>query len=424
MPVIIYGHKSINMLISMLACLISKRAYIPIDIETPIARIEEIIKITSANLVIKNEEIHIPNVDCYTLEELVNFKNEKTRDNTNEIAYIIFTSGSTGKPKGVPISRDNLANFINWISNLAPLSQYKHINVLNQASFSFDLSVADIYYSLYNGHTLIGLSKYSQEDYNEIFKIIKENNVNVGVMTPTFVKLCLLNKEFNEHNYPNLKCIYFCGEQLEVGVVKKLYLAFPNLKIINAYGPTEATSAVSASLITKEMLNKDILPAGDMNNLATEIVIEDNEIVLKGKSVFSGYLEGYTGGHFKENNVNCYKTGDIGYIEEEKLYCKGRKDNQVKYKGYRIELNDIENNIKRIKGVKECAVVAKRTETETVKAIKAFVVLEANFKVEQVKEELKKLLPTYMIPKIIKNVEKMPINKNGKIDRRLLSEQW
>jgi len=421
-PVIIYGHKDINMIISILACLIAKRAYIPIEEGTPIFRIEKIINSTLSTLIIKNEDIEIKSIESCTLDELSKFKNKHEKISDNEIAYIIFTSGSTGEPKGVPISRDNLDNFINWISALKPLSDYKDVKVLNQASFSFDLSVADIFYSLCNGHTLVGLDKMSQENYNDIFKVIKKNKINVAVMTPTFIKLCLLNSEFNYKNYPFLKCIYFCGEQLDVKTVKKIFTAFPEIKIINAYGPTEATSAISASLITKGMLENEILPVGDMENLASRVIIEDDEIVIKGKSVFGGYIGENKGGHFKENGINCYSTGDIGYIKDNRLYCKGRKDNQVKYKGYRIELNDIEMNMQKIEGIREAAVVAKADNEGIVKMIKAYVVLEENFTEDYVKAELKHLIPAYMIPKVIKKIDKMPINKNGKIDRRLLSK--
>jgi len=423
-PVIIYGHKDINMIISILACLIAKRAYVPIEEGTPITRIEQIIKATSSTLLIKNEDIEISDIENCTLDELIKFKNENLKESENNIAYIIFTSGSTGEPKGVPISKANLENFINWISKLKPLSEYEDATVLNQASFSFDLSVADIYYSLCNGHTLVGLDKQSQENYNDIFKGIKNNKINIAVMTPTFIKLCLLNEEFNYKNYPFLKCIYFCGEQLEVKTVTKIFAVFPEIKIINAYGPTEATSAISASVITKEMLEYEILPVGDMDKLATEVIIEDEEIVIKGKSVFAGYLGGTQGGYFKESATNCYRTGDIGYIENNKLYCKGRKDNQIKYKGYRIELNDIEMNMKKIEGVKEAIVVAKSDSNGIIKMIKSYVVLEKGYEEEFIRKELKKLLPSYMVPKVIKKLDKMPINKNGKIDRRSLSELW
>lgn len=420
-PVIIYGHKNISVVISILACVIADRTYVPVGSCTPLYRVKQIIEITNSSLVLTDNNVSLKGIDCFSLDGLKQYENYDIKENKNDIVYMIFTSGSTGVPKGVPISKSNLNNFIDWISSLKPLCDYKDINVLNQASFSFDLSVADLYYSLCNGHTLIALDSDIQEDYDEIFNLMSE--IDVAVMTPTFMKLCLLNKDFNELKYPKFKCVYFCGEQLEVKTVKKIYEVFPNLKIINAYGPTEATSAVSGILITKEMANSlQLLPVGEVNTFATDIEIVDDEIILKGKSVFSGYLGNYIGGYYNENNVNCYRTGDIGYIEDGKLYCKGRKDSQVKYKGYRIELNDIEYNINLISGVKECAVVAKYNENLVVKTIKAFVVVDNSQDANYVKTELKKYIPAYMMPKAIKIIDKLPINQNGKVDRKVLSE--
>lgn len=415
-PVIIYGHKSISILISILSCIISNRTYIPIETSMPLYRLKKIIKSTNASLILTENKINLDNISIHNLNELEKYKIHKDKNNNNNIVYIIFTSGSSGEAKGVPISKDNLNNFINWISNLKPLCDYKNINVLNQANFNFDLSVADLYYSLCNGHTLISFNRDNSE---EIFDVMKE--INVAVMTPTFMKYCLLNEEFNEKNYKKFKCVYFCGEQLEKKLVNKLFLHFPNLKIINAYGPTEATSAVSAIRITKDMLinEKKLLPVGETQTFATNIEIIDNEIVLKGKSVFNGYLNNYTQGYYKENNINCYKTGDIGYIENNKLYCIGRKDNQIKYKGYRIELEDIEYNINLIDEVEDCAVIAKYNENNIVKTIVAYVVLKKDI---DIKMKLKKYLPDYMIPKTIKIIDKLPVNKNGKIDRRELSK--
>ena len=419
-PVIIYGHKNISVVISILACVIADRTYVPVGSCTPLYRVKQIIEITNSSLVLTDNNVSLKGIDCFSLDGLKQYEKYDIKENSNDIVYMIFTSGSTGVPKGVPISKSNLNNFIDWISNLKPLCDYKDINVLNQASFSFDLSVADFYYSLCNGHTLIALDSDIQEDYDEIFNLMSE--IDVAVMTPTFMKLCLLNKDFNELKYPKFKCVYFCGEQLEVKTAKKIYEVFPNLKIINAYGPTEATSAVSGILITKEMANSlQLLPVGEVNTFATDIEIIDDEIVLKGKSVFSGYLGNYIGGYYNENNVNCYRTGDIGYIEDGKLYCKGRKDSQVKYKGYRIELNDIEYNINLINGVKECAVVAKYNENLVVKTIKAFVVVDNSQDANYVKTELEKYIPAYMMPKTIKIIDKLPINQNGKVDRKALS---
>lgn len=418
-PVIIYGDKEIDYVISILACIISSRAYIPISDFIPQERIEKIINETNASLILASSKKIMTNIPCLNLEELKKFRDKPKLKINNDIIYIIFTSGTTGVPKGVPITKDNLNSFINWISELDPLKSYHDINVLNVASFSFDLSVADFYYSICNGHTLVALTNEMKKDML-FLDVVKDEKINVAVMTPTFMKICLLDKDFNEYNFPEFKCVYFCGEKLEKKVILKLFDAFPNLKIINAYGPTEATSAVSGILITKDMLNESILPVGDMNNLATDIEIVDGEIVLKGPSVFSGYINNHKGGHYIFNNINCYKTGDIGYIENNKLYCKGRCDNQIKYKGYRIELSDIESNILDIDGVKDCCCIAK-CEDDIVKNIKAYVICE-NISLDNLKLKLKEKLPNYMIPKTIILVEKLPINDNEKRDRKVLSK--
>lgn len=425
-PVIIYGHKSIDMFVSLVSCVFSGRAYVPVNIGTPEERFQKIIVASNAELIIANETLETNfSVENVTLGELEKYKNSKFTQckAENETAYIIFTSGSTGEPKGVPISRDNLMNFVSWISMLKPLNEFKNAVVLNQASFSFDLSVADIFYSLFNGHTLVCLDRDTQNSYTGIFDVIERNKVNIMVMTPTFIKMCLLNSQFNSENYPSVKCMYFCGEMLDKKTVERIFSAFGDVSVINAYGPTEATSAVSGILITEDMLREDkSLPVGEISTAAVEIDISDGEIVLKGKSVFSGYLNNIDGGHFYEDGLNCYKTGDMGCIEGNRLYCFGRKDNQIKFKGYRIELDDIEQNIGNIKGVTDCAVVSKSSENNSVKTIKAFVVSEDFCDEEYIRCQLKQKLPDYMIPKIIKRVERLPVNGNGKTDRKLLSE--
>ena len=413
-PVIIYDDKSINYLITILACLLAKRAYVPLSKQVPINRLLKIIDITNTTLIITESKLDIDNIECCRLNDLVNYQERDNYINDNEIAYIIFTSGSTDVPKGVPITYDNLDNFINWMGHINPLNSYQHLKVLEQAHFSFDLSVADLYYALCYGHTLVSV------DYNMDYQDLLNNvqKVNVAFITPTFINLLLIDKSFNEHNFANLKCLYFCGEMLQVQTVKKLYERFPHLSIINAYGPTEATSAVSAINITSDMLNNKLLPVGDMNNVATKIVIEDDKIVLKGNSVFKGYLGNIKGGYYQEDGIDCFNTGDIGYIEDNRLYCKGRGDSQIKYKGYRIELNEIEYYINSIEGVNNCCVLAKYDDNQVVTLIKAYVEVEKNI---DIKEELKKYLPSYMIPKVIKIMNKLPINNNGKIDRKALN---
>ena len=409
-PVLIYGHKESTSLITMLSCLIASRPYIPVDIFTPKKRIENIISIAKPGFCITDYDISFNKIKNYKLKDISEIPKEKETIKSN-VAYIIFTSGSTGTPKGVPITRDNLNNFIKWISNIKPLNEYHHLNVLNQASFSFDLSVADIYYSLCNNHTLVSVDKEEQEDISCLINRIKEEKINLIVATPSFVRYCLINKNFNIDYLKDLKTIYFCGETLDIELVNKLYTRFPNINIINAYGPTEATSAVSAILLDKNNLSNP-LPVGKISSAATNIEIIDNEIVLSGPSVFKGYLN-------SQETIESYYTNDMGYIDNDKLYCLGRKDNQIKLNGYRIELDEIEITIKNIQSVLDACVIAKKDNKGRVKFIKAFVVL---IKKCDIKKELEEKLPSYMIPKQIIILPKLPINKNGKIDRKKLED--
>lgn len=424
-PVVVYGHKSIDQFISIIACLIAKRSYIPIDLCTPSSRIKEIVDSAKATLIIQNEKLEIKSTECLTITE-INKKYENKLEkfsSNNEIAYIIYTSGSTGMAKGVPITYHNLSHFINWIINLEEHKDCDDLNILSQASFSFDLSLMDLYFAIFKHNHIIAVDGETKEDLTKMYNTIKNNEINYLIMTPTFAKMLLIDDYFKDDNFKSIKYMFFCGECLEVETVKKIKTRFPNVIVINAYGPTEATCCVTMQIINDKMLEKNILPVGKISTAAVAIEIKNNEIVLKGDSVFNGYLDGNNQNCYHENEINCYKTGDIGYIENDYLYCQGRLDNQIKYQGYRIELNDIENNLLKIKGVREACVIAKyKDDNKTVRLIKAFVTTDADLTDLDIKSKLATLIPHYMIPKKIVIIDEIPVNDNGKYDRKKLTE--
>lgn len=415
--VAVLGNKEPEMIISILACIMARRAYVPLEDNLPQARIAAAIRQAECTLVLKNgsacPDCGIP---CSSLAELEH-ATKKPADGgaQNETAYIIFTSGSTGTPKGVPISYANLGNFTRWICSDKVLSGFEHPVVLSPASFGFDLSVAGIYYALSAGGTIVTVSREEQKSFDGIFAALQKNSAEIAVLTPTFMKLCLLNADFNEENFPRLRCCWFCGERLEKALCEKLLRRFPSLKIINAYGPTEATCAVCSTMITAETLAAgEPLPVGDISSAACKIEIENGEIILSGTSVFGGYIGAAerTGGRFA--------TGDLGEIRGGKLYCTGRADGRIKYKGYRIELGDIEANILAIGGMRACCAVAKRSKNGDTAYIKVFVSAEPTLGEETLRTALKSTLPEYMIPKVIEFLPQLPVNEHGKTDRRLL----
>ncbi len=467
MPVVVYGHKSPMMLVCFLACVKSGRAYCPVDISMPADRIRDIILTVGNPLVLLSEDTYWKNdVSEIFEEETGTSPNFVGREMLEKISleyeakslrefwvkpedtfYIIFTSGSTGKPKGVKISYDSLSRFTDWslslgedreINRLSHLPK-KDLVYMNQAPFSFDLSVMDIYTSLAGGGTVYCLTKEVQKNMAKMLETMNKGNISFWVSTPSFADMCLADRSFNKELLPGLKAFLFCGEKLAKDTASKLLERFDGVKIINTYGPTESTVAVTDIEITEEMISAESsLPIGRVKP-GSEIEIADNgEIIIKGDTVSLGYYkdpEKTSAVFYEKGGKRCYRTGDEGYFEGDVLYYKGRIDLQVKLHGYRIELGDIENNLLDIDNISGACVVPKR-DGEKIKYLVAYLVLSDDESSEAVadraaeraltkslKDKLKEKLPEYMVPKKICFVDSLPLTGNGKMDRKKV-EGW
>ena len=306
--------------------------------------------------------------------------------------------------------------------------------VLNQASFSFDLSVADFYLSLINGSEHFILEKQIQTNFRELFEKLKTSNASIAVMTPSFADLLLLDKSFNEKLMPKLKKILFCGEKLLSSTVEKIYSRFKDVTVINSYGPTECTFAVTSIEIERNLKEENIsigIPKKDVEIFIVNEKLEemedetDGEILIVGESVADGYVSGSGEAFIIYNGKKGYLTGDLGYKRDGKLYYKCRKDKQIKYKGYRIELNDIETNLYKLNNFEKVVVIPKLSKENKVIKILAFVQLKKNVvKTEsEIKKELLNIIPEYMCPNI-KIIKQFPLNKNGKCDEKKLLEEY
>ena len=394
-PVIVSGHKESFMITAFLACLMCGRAYVPCDSCFPEERKKCISEITGSDTEINSATV------------FGDTETEEYCGDDNDTAYIIFTSGSSGKPKGVPVRRNSLKNFIGWMNSLNAMKAAANGRVLNQARFSFDLSVADIYFSLSNGLTLCALTSLEQSSPADLERKISEYDPSVMVITPTFAKYCLCMGEFSKRYMPSLRTVFFCGEILEPGTVSKLFSRFPGVRIINAYGPTEATCAVTACEITEDMTKLKSLPCGDGNS-SCSIRIDAGEIVLSGEAVFDGYIGA-------KEMIDEYYTGDMGRFENGCLFCDGRKSGYIKYAGYRIETEEIRKAALQLEGVSQCTVKPVYSSSGTVTAISCAVVAPGKTPAD-IKQWLGNYLPPYMIPGQIRVCDRISFNENGKQD--------
>jgi len=429
-PVIIYGNKQVYMKAAFLACSFAGIAYVPIDSSTPSERVNLIINQVKPHCIIGDYDNspykNISTIKINNIMENNDYKNiEKIHMKPEDIYYIIFTSGTTGIPKGVQVTYNNLNSCIKWLEKITKIQKGV---ILNQAVFSFDLSVADLYLSLVSGSEHYILEDTTKLDFKSIFKGLKESKCTLAVMTPSFADLLLTDKTFNKQLLPKLNTIIFCGEKLFSKTIEKLYERFLDLNIINSYGPTECTFAVTSIKLTRKDIQKENIPVGRPKE-DTEIVILDEdknaledsnigEILIVGESVSAGYLEGLENNSFmKYNEKKAYLTGDLGFLKNGILYCIGRKDNQVKYRGYRIELSDIENNFYNLEYVDKVKVITKLSKNNVITKLIAFLKLKEGIELSEgeIKNDISKKVPSYMVP-TIKIIEEMPLTNNGKID--------
>ncbi len=431
-PVAVIGHKEPEMLVAFLATVKAGRPYVPVDLSIPAQRVERILEGAQAALVLRPAEI--------AAMDLPDAAAPARRVQGDDPFYILFTSGSTGEPKGVVITLANLESFVAWMLAEQPLTETGEV-FLNQAPFSFDLSVMDLYLSLATGGTLFSITKDEVANLKDLYVALARSGVTSWVSTPSFAQMCLIERTFNQTMLPGMRRFLFCGETLAPETAQQLLERFPEAVVWNTYGPTEATVATTSVLVDRELLARHSpLPVGRAMP-GTELLILDEqgaevpegergEIVIVGPNVSPGYLAKpeLTAKVFSlRNGVRAYRTGDWGRTREGLIFFEGRMDGQVKLNGYRIELGDLEANLRTLPEVAD-ALVLPQVKEGRVDALVAFIVPagarpESDFAfAAQLKTSLGQRLPAYMVPRKFKFLEAFPMTANGKADRRKLAE--
>ena len=425
--VALIGTKQPMMAVGMLGSLLAGRPYLPLSSDQPKERLQRILSQANPGTVI----------DCREAKAEQWLKREPAMQNflipvnPSRDAYWLFTSGSSGSPKGVRISLAALENFVRWFCALPAIRSRKEPGAaLNQAQFSFDLSVADLWPAWMMGETVFALEPSHQADLDKLYRALGESGATRMSCTPSFTRLCLCDKSFQRELMPALQTVFFCGETLPARTVRQLRQRFPGVTVLNAYGPTEATCAVCAVEVTGA---GEPLPVGQLANAACQLLILDQdgnelppgqsgEIAIAGQSVASGYLNASAERFGSWQGQRLYRTGDTGRIENGLLWYGGRLDRQLKYKGYRIEPGEIEAVIRSWPQVQAAAVLPMTAGGQVVALAAVVEWIGPPPKTADCDTQLRKSLPAYMRPKVWLPVERMPVNQNGKCDLQALKE--
>ncbi len=431
-----YSNKSFEMYASIFPILISGCKWIPLSLSNPTNRIEDIINLIKPdilfydhdnsdvkNLFLKNKSIVIPfkKIKAININKTydINIAEYINKLDYNSDAFYYLTSGSTGTPKAIKISHKNIiSDTYNQINHL--YGKDKH-NLIFGDYYDTAFSIFfDIYFPAIFLGSAISPSIKKKDSYL-IHQHVKKNKINVLVCVPSTIqrlKIFLDNKKF-KHIF---KIMILTGEPFYLDLMKYIFKNFKFQKLFNCYGGTEMSNWITYHRCKKTDLKNfsklNLVPIGKSFKDA-KIHIKNGELIVTGPMVSKGYIDKKQNiGKFKFGvNLNTFFTGDSVFKKNGVYICKGRKDNMIKKHGYRIELSEIESILRKIKFVNQGIVFENKNKNYN-NYITAVISLRTKTKEENLRNELLKLLPQYMIPKKIIIIKSLPINNNGKIDRK------
>jgi len=449
-PICVYLPKSTSSIVAFLGIIKTGNFYIPLDVKSPLDRLNKIIDTLDSSLIITNNDYSKKLIDIgfkgkiICIESANDFKLsiEQENDLTSirgkiidfDPIYSIFTSGSTGTPKGVLISHRGVIDYINWAIDVYNVSEDEIIG--NQAPFYFDNSTLDIYLMIVTGAKLVIIPEDKFSFPIKLIEFINEHQINFVFWVPSVLNSVSNFDVFKTIVPYTLNKILFAGEVMSNKHLNYWRKNHPLALYSNLYGPTEITVDCTYYIVDREFKDDEPLPIGKAcKNTEILILTEQNvlakrnelgELCVRGTSLAFGYYNDWdkTKTAFVQNPLNnsypdiIYKTGDLVFENEnDEIIFVGRKDSQIKHMGYRIELGEIETAILGINGVKNVCVLYDSIN----KQIVAFYISDVNH--VEIRKNLLQTLPKYMIPTRWLNENAFPLNSSGKINRIELAKK-
>ena len=449
-PVALCLQRSASMVVAMLGILKAGGVYIPIDPEYPKDRIQYMLEDSGVKLVISDSDTYsdLPNIPTSLLTYILvdTLKDLLTQESIEDLLptmgfqdliYIIYTSGSTGKPKGVMIEQQALISFLFAIQQILQLGERD--KWLAITPISFDISLLELYLPLITGGQCVIASKQTIIDGKKINNTLKQHDISILMATPTTWEM-LLATQWHNHNHMKILC---GGEALNMKLCEKLLVE--QNSILNLYGPTETTIWSMYYHCTR---HKPLTPIASIGRpiANTKLYVLDKhlnlmpiglvgELYIGGPGLARGYFNKpeLTHKHFIPNpfepNTLLYKTGDlVSWLSDGTLMYAGRVDEQIKLRGHRIELGEIQSLIEQYPSIEQAIVILDKSDTEAPFII-GCIVLKKDHSYHEgfLRTYLKEFLPSYMIPRDLIVYDELPLTPNKKIDKiklRALAQQF
>jgi amino acid adenylation domain-containing protein len=454
--------KSLESVVAIYATLKAGAAYVPLDDQAPVRRLAYIVSDAGIRCLVSSQakaevcqelvaagtpletvlgaacpqaagepsEASVDFLPWQELEDSLHAPAIPRAINPDELAYILYTSGSTGEPKGVMLSHANCLAFVEWAAEEVGVGPTDRLS--SHAPFHFDLSTFDLFAAARGAATLVLVARELSIFPVTLAKFIAEQSITVWYSVPSVLTALVLRGQLEQGSLPSLRAVIFAGEVFPVKYLSMLMELLPGPRYLNFYGPTE-TNVCTWHEVQAEDLLADSLPIGrPIPGVSANVLGEDGapapagelgELVIGGPTVMHGYW-----GDAKrtartlslQDGARWYRTGDlVRQGEDGALLFAGRRDTQVKTRGYRVELSEIEAALNALDPVVEAAVIAVPDDTITNRLL-AFVVTAEPISTPRLLDLCRERLPGYMIPQEVEFLAKLPKSSTGKVDRMAL----
>lgn len=429
--------RSLELLVVILATLKTGACYIPIDPTFPESRIEYMLNNSGASILLTFDNIRKSNIKTLCVEfcnyDLYNKPdlNFKYHNLPTDPSYMIYTSGSTGNPKGVVLNHKALTNLTNYLNNYVEYlkNDYKNMAIASLTTVSFDIFIFETLISLQKGLNVVISTENEQTMPDRLNSLIENNNIKAFQLTPSRMEILLNNLNLIPQ-LKNIKFITLAGEALSTKLLKTI-LKLGNITVYNGYGPSETTVFSTFTDVTNQT-NVNI--GKPLDNTQIYILDKDNnicpigvpgELCICGDGVGIGYknIAPTIKNNYTINPISkrpMYKTGDLAkFLPNGELSYIGRIDNQIKIRGLRIELDEIENKILEFPSINKTILLA-QTDSNNRTFLVAYLTVKDKISITKLREHLRKYLPKYMIPSYFEILDEFPYLPNGKVNKKAL----